>query len=98
MCVRGYPRLTCYRKLSLESLNSIPMLYLWLAVCLFIYLGFKVNDLGLFVSINLTVNLKAKLKCLFFLLSSEEIAVNLLYDSQSVQLTNSLLFSVIYVI
>ena len=45
------------------------------------------NDLGLFVSINLTVNLKAKLKCLFFLPSSEETAANLLYDSHSVQLT-----------
>ena len=66
MCIRGYPRLTCYRKLSLESLNSIPILYLWLANCLFLYLGFKVNDLRLFVSINLTVNLKTQLKCLFF--------------------------------
>ena len=45
------------------------------------------NDLGLFVSINLIENLKAKLKCLFFLLSSEEIAANLLSDSHSVQLT-----------
>ena len=58
-----------------------------MANCLFLYLGFKVNDLGLFVSINLTVNLKAQLKCLFFLLFSEEIAANLLYDSHSVQLT-----------
>ena len=96
MCIRGYPSLNCYRKPSLESLKSIPILYLWLAECLFLYLGFKVNDLRIFVSINLIANLKAQLK--FFLLSSEEIAVNLLYDSQSVQLTNSLLFSVIYVI
>ena len=81
------PRLTCYRKLSFESLNSIPILYLWLADCLFLYLGFKVNDLGLFVSINLTANLKAQLKCLFFLPSSEETAANLLYDSHSFQLT-----------
>ena len=44
MCIRGYPRLTCYKKLSLESLNSIPVLYLWWAECLFLYLGFKVND------------------------------------------------------
>ena len=58
MCIRGYPRLTCYRKLSLESLNSIPILYLWLADCLFLYLDFKVNDLGLFVSSNLIANLK----------------------------------------
>ena len=87
MYIRGYPRLTCYRKLSLESLNSIPMLYLWLAVCLFIYLGFKVNDLGLFVSINLIANLKVQLKCLFFLPFSEEIAANLLDDSHSFQLT-----------
>ena len=43
------------------------------------------NDLGLFVSINLIANLKAQLK--FFLLSSEEIAANLLYDSHSFQLT-----------
>ena len=45
------------------------------------------NDLGLFVSINMTANLKAQLKCLFFLPSSEEIAVDLLYDSHSFQLT-----------
>ena len=52
------------------------------------------NDLGLFVSINLTANLKAQLKCLFFLPSSEEIAallydstLDLLYDSHSFQLT-----------
>ena len=45
------------------------------------------NDLGLFVSINLTANLKAQLKCLFFLPSSEEIAADLLYDSHSFQLT-----------
>ena len=83
MCIRGYPRLTCYRKLSLESLNSIPILYLWLAVCLFLSLDFKVNDLGLFVSSNLIANLKAQLKCLFFLPSSEEIAANLFYDSRS---------------
>ena len=83
MCIRGYPRLTCYRKLPLESLNSIPILYLWL----FLYLGFKVNDLGIFVSINLIANLKALLKCLFFLLSSEETAAHLLYDSHSFQLT-----------
>ena len=25
MCIKGYPRLTCYRKLCLESLNSIPI-------------------------------------------------------------------------
>ena len=87
MCIRGYPRLTCYRKLSLESLNSIPILYLWLADCLFLYLGFKVKDLGIFVSINLIANLKAQLKCLFFLPSSEEIAADLLYDSHSFQLT-----------
>ena len=80
-------RLTCYRKLSLESLNSMPILDSWLTKCLFLYLGFKVNDLGLFVSINLIVNLKAQLKCLFFMLSSEEIATNLLYDSHSFQLT-----------
>ena len=87
MCIKGYPRLTCYRKLSLEPLNSIPILHLWLADCLFLYLGFKVNDLGLFVSINLIVNLKAQLKCLFFMLSSEEIAAELFYDSHSFQLT-----------
>ena len=52
---------------------------------MFLYLGFKVNDLVLFVSINLTVNLKAQLKCRFFLLSSEKIAANLLYDSHSFQ-------------
>ena len=45
------------------------------------------NDLGLFVSINLTVTLKVQLKCLFFLPSSEEIAAHLLYDSHSFQLT-----------
>ena len=87
MCIRRYPRLTCYRKLSLESLNSIPILYLWLADCLFLYLGFKVNDLGLFVSISPIANQKAQLKCLFFLLSSEQTAANLLYDSHSFQLT-----------
>ena len=87
MCIRGYPRLTCYRKLSLESLNSIPILDPRLTKCLFLYLGFKVNSLGLFVSINLIANRKAQLKCLFFLLSSEEIAANLLYDSLSFQLT-----------
>ena len=85
MCIRGYPRLT--RKLSLEPLNSIPILHLWLADCLFLYLGFKVNVLGLFVSINLIANLKAQLKCLFFFPSSEEIAADLLYDSHSSQLT-----------
>ena len=87
MCIKGNPRLTCYRKLPLESLNSIPILYLWLADCLFLYLGFKVNDLGIFVSINPIANLKAALKCLFFLLSSEETASHLLYDSYSFQLT-----------
>ena len=87
MYIRGHPRLTCYRKLSLESLNSMPILYLWLADCLFLYLGFKVNDLGIFVSINLIANRKAQLKCLIFLLSSEETATNLLYDSCSFQLT-----------
>ena len=51
------PQVNCHRKLSLEPLNSIPILHLWLADCLFLYLGFKVNDLGLFVSINLIVNL-----------------------------------------
>ena len=71
MCIRGYPRLTVIEN-SLEPLNSIPILHLWLADCLFLYLGFKVNDLGLFVSINLIANLKAQLKCLFFLPSSEE--------------------------
>ena len=81
------PQVNCHRKLSLEPLNSIPILHLWLANCLFLYLGFKVNDLGLFVSINLTANLKAQLKCLFFLPSSEEIAADLLYDSHSFQLT-----------
>ena len=81
MCIRGYPRLICYRKLSLESLNSIPIFYLWLVDCVFLYLGFKVNDLGLFVSINLIENLKAQLKCLFFMLSSEEIAANLLCEN-----------------
>ena len=50
----------------LKSLNSIPVLHLWLADCLFLCLGFKVNDLGLFVSINLIANLKMQLKCLFF--------------------------------
>ena len=45
------------------------------------------NDLGLFVSINLIANLKAQLKCLFFLPSSEEIAEDLLYDSHYFQLT-----------
>ena len=87
MCIRRYPRSICYRKLSLDTLNSILILYLWLADCLFLYLGFKVNDLGLFVSINLTVTLKAQLKCLFFLPSSEESAADLLYDSHSFQLT-----------
>ena len=87
MGIRGSPRLTCHRKLSLEPLNSIPVLHLWLAYHFFLYLGFKVNDLGLFVSINLTANLKAQLKCLFFLPSSEEIAADLLYDSHSFQLT-----------
>ena len=98
MCITGYPRLTCYRKLPLwkkiffwklplESLNSIPILHLWLADCLFLYLGFKVNDLGILVSINPIVNLKAPLKCLFFLLSSEETAAHLLHDSHSFQLT-----------
>ena len=85
MFISGYPRLTCYRKLSLEPLNSIPILHLWLANCLFLYLGFKVNDLGLSVSVNLTANLKAQLKCLFFLPSSGEIAADLLYDSHSFQ-------------
>ena len=45
------------------------------------------NDLGLFISIHLIVNLKAQLKCLFFMLSSEETATNLLYDSHFFQLT-----------
>ena len=45
------------------------------------------NDLGIFVSINTIANLKVHLKCIFFLLSSEEIAANLLYDSHSFQLT-----------
>ena len=45
------------------------------------------NDLGLSVSVNLTANLKAQLKCLFFLPSSGEIAADLLYDSHSFQLT-----------
>ena len=45
------------------------------------------NDLGLFASINLIANLKAQLKCLFFMLSSEEIAADLFYDSHSFQLT-----------
>ena len=53
MYIRGYSRLTCHRKLSPESLNFISLLHLWLAYCLFLYLGFKVNVLGLFVSINL---------------------------------------------
>ena len=44
------------------------------------------NDLGLFISINLIVNLTAQLK-LFFMLSSEEIAADLSYDSHSFQLT-----------
>ena len=87
MCITGYPRLTCYRKLPLESLNSIMILHLWLADCLFVYLGFKVNDLGIFASINPIANPKALLKCLFFLLSSEETAACLLYDSHSFQLT-----------
>ena len=65
------PQVNCHGKLSLEPLNSIPILHLWLADCLFVYLGFKVNDLGLFISINLIANLKAQLKCLFFLPSSE---------------------------
>ena len=76
-------QVNCHRKLSLEPLNSIPILHLWLADCLFVYLGFKVNDLGLFISINVIANLKAQLKCLFFLPSSEEIAANLFYDSCS---------------
>ena len=46
LCIRGYPRLTWHRKLSLESLNSIPILYLWLADSLFLYLGFKANDMA----------------------------------------------------
>ena len=50
-------QVNCHRKLSLEPLHSIPILHLWLANYLFLYLGFKVNDLGLFVSINLTENL-----------------------------------------
>ena len=87
MCIIGYPRLTCYRKLSFESLNSIPILHLWLANCLFLYLGFKVSELGLFISINLIANRKALLECLFFLLSSEDTASHLLYDSHSFQLT-----------
>ena len=52
------------------------------------------NDLGLFVSINLIANLELLLKCLFFLPSSEEIAallydstLDLLYDSHSFQFT-----------
>ena len=92
MCIRGHPRLTCYRKLSLESLNSIPILYLWLADCLFLYLGFKLNDLGLFVSINLIVNLKAQLKRLFFMPSSEETAADLLYECHSFQLTIQIVY------
>ena len=98
MCIRGYPRLNCHRKLSLESLNFISVLHLWLAYCLFLYIGLKVNVLGLFVSINLIANLKAKLKCLFFLLSLEEVAANLLYDSHPVQLISSLLFFATYVL
>ena len=86
MRITGYPRLTCYRKLPFESLNPIPILHLWLADCLFLYLGFKVNDLGIFGSINPIVNLKAPLKCLFFLLSSDETAAHLLHDSHSFQL------------
>ena len=85
MCFRGYPRLTCYRKLPFESMNPIPILHFWLADCLFLYLGFKVNDLELFVSINLTAKLMAQLKCIFFLLFSEETAPHLLYDSHSFQ-------------
>ena len=48
MCIRGYPRLTCYRKLSLESLNSMPILYLWLADCLFLAAKFrpKLKEVG----------------------------------------------------
>ena len=87
MCIKGNPSLTCYRKLPLESLNSVPILYPWLANCLFLYLGFKVSELGLFISINLIANRKALLECLFFLLSSEETASHLLYDSYSFQLT-----------
>ena len=45
------------------------------------------NDLWIFVSINPIANLKALLKCLFFLLSSEETAAHLLYGSHSFQLT-----------
>ena len=41
---------------------------------------------GYFFSINLTANLKVQLKCLFFLLSSEQTAANLLYASHSFQL------------
>ena len=45
---RGYPRLTCYRRLSLESLNSMPILYLWLADCLFLAAKFrpKLKEVG----------------------------------------------------
>ena len=46
MCIRGHPRSTCHRKLSLGSLNFISVLHLWLAYCLFLYLGFKGNDPG----------------------------------------------------
>ena len=43
------------------------------------------KELGLFG--NLIGNLKAQLKCLFFLPSSEETATDLLYDAHSFQLT-----------
>ena len=48
------------------------------------------KELGLFG--NLIGNLKAQLKCLFFLLCSEETAANLLYNSHSVELTIQIVY------
>ena len=33
MCIRGFPRLTCHRKLSLEPLNSVQPLSLCSVAC-----------------------------------------------------------------
>ena len=92
MCTRGYPRLTVIE----NCLLSLWILYQfqtpWLADYLFLYLGFKVSELGLFISINLIANRKAQLECLFFLLSSEDIAANLVCDSHSFQLTKQIAY------
>ena len=58
MCIRGYPRLTVIENclLSLYT-NSTPL------VGRLFYLDFKVNDLGLFVSIYLIANLEVDKCC-----------------------------------